>query len=33
MPHSVASDQGLHCLPISYKKAACLILINSVAYL
>ena len=28
MPHSVASDLGLHCLPMSYKKDARLIWVN-----
>ena len=28
-PRSVASDQGLHCLPMSHKKEAMLIWIKS----
>ena len=29
-PHSVASDLGLHCLPMSYKKDARLILVSQI---
>ena len=28
MPHSAASDLGLHCLPLSHKKGARLIWVN-----
>ena len=28
MPHTAASDLGLHCLPMSHKKDAMLIWVN-----
>ena len=32
MPHSVASDQVLHCLPMSHKKEARLIWVNEICF-